>query len=330
MTKRTGDVAFGWLVLVGAAACGADPDDASTTVAQQLAPNLAANPSFESGSNGDASSWTERSTFTRSNTRVHTGSWSLRGRAQAGGVSAMSAATPVKANTSYRLSGWIYRSNATGNAYLDLNDVASDPHLATTTAGSWQFVTGTWKSGASTSVVIRCVTENVNADVWFDDVSLTEEEATPPPVPPPVAPSLLANPSFELGTTTDATSWTETPSFTRNGASAHGGTSSLRATAATGGVSATSASIAVQPNATYRVSGWIYRTNATGNLHTGFIEEFWKRRPPLEAGPDVTAAAALAAALHTSTRKPSNGEAGSAVTSVPSRWQTAGRDGLLR
>ena len=65
-----------------------------------------------------------------------------------------------------------------------------------------------------------------------------------------------------------------------------------------------------------------------GNLHTGFIDEFWKRRPPLEARPEVTAVAALAAALHTAARaarcEPS------AAPSAPSRWQTAGRDALLR
>ena len=36
-----------------------------------------------------------------------------------------------------------------------------------------------------------------------------------------------------------------------------------------------------------------------GRLHTGFIEEFFRRRPPVSPPDDLTAVAALAAALHT-------------------------------
>jgi acetyl-CoA carboxylase biotin carboxylase subunit len=62
------------------------------------------------------------------------------------------------------------------------------------------------------------------------------------------------------------------------------------------------------------------------NLHTGFIDEFFQRRRPLEPPPDLAAVAALAAALHTAARKPLDSTAAHSA----SRWQTSGRDGLLR
>ncbi|MEO8596791.1 MAG: acetyl-CoA carboxylase biotin carboxylase subunit [Candidatus Solibacter sp.] len=64
------------------------------------------------------------------------------------------------------------------------------------------------------------------------------------------------------------------------------------------------------------------------NLHTGFIEEFWKRRPPLEADAGVVAAAALAAALH-ATRAPSEAGSNGGAPSA-SAWRDAGRESLLR
>ncbi len=63
-----------------------------------------------------------------------------------------------------------------------------------------------------------------------------------------------------------------------------------------------------------------------GNLHTGFIEEFFARRTPPEPPEDVRAAAALAAALHTAARAP----AGEARNPGASRWLDTGRSGLLR
>jgi len=65
-----------------------------------------------------------------------------------------------------------------------------------------------------------------------------------------------------------------------------------------------------------------------GHLHTGFIDEFWKRRPPLEACAELNVVAALAAALHTAARTKRSEPA--SVTATPSRWQSTGRDTLLR
>jgi acetyl-CoA carboxylase, biotin carboxylase subunit len=65
-----------------------------------------------------------------------------------------------------------------------------------------------------------------------------------------------------------------------------------------------------------------------GNLHTGFIAEFWERRPPLEASAELSAVAALAAALHATA--PTTRKEPLAIPAAPSRWQALGRDSLLR
>jgi len=63
-----------------------------------------------------------------------------------------------------------------------------------------------------------------------------------------------------------------------------------------------------------------------GNLHTGFIEDFFRRHDRPEPPPDLAAVAALAAAIHTVARKPD------AVrpTGHASPWLEAGRSDLLR
>ncbi len=64
-----------------------------------------------------------------------------------------------------------------------------------------------------------------------------------------------------------------------------------------------------------------------GRLHTGFIEEFFARTRAAEAPAEVRAVAALAAALHATTR---NGNGGAAPAGNGNRWLQAGRSDLLR
>jgi acetyl-CoA carboxylase biotin carboxylase subunit len=63
-----------------------------------------------------------------------------------------------------------------------------------------------------------------------------------------------------------------------------------------------------------------------GALHTGFIEEFFQRRPAIAVPEDATAVAALVAALHLASRKvePAHTAPGA------SAWLRAGREDLLR
>jgi acetyl-CoA carboxylase biotin carboxylase subunit len=62
-----------------------------------------------------------------------------------------------------------------------------------------------------------------------------------------------------------------------------------------------------------------------GNLHTGFIEEFFARSQPAESPDDMRVVAALAAALHASKRP-----AQEKRTEAASGWLQAGRSELLR
>lgn len=62
------------------------------------------------------------------------------------------------------------------------------------------------------------------------------------------------------------------------------------------------------------------------NLHTGFIDEFFERNRAPQPPPDLKAAAALAAALHTVSR----GKTAAMPSAQTSAWLEAGRKGLLR
>lgn len=64
-----------------------------------------------------------------------------------------------------------------------------------------------------------------------------------------------------------------------------------------------------------------------GNLHTGFIEEFFARHRAADAPAEMRAVAALAAALHVSKR---NGNGAAPAAASPSRWVETGRSDLLR
>ena len=64
----------------------------------------------------------------------------------------------------------------------------------------------------------------------------------------------------------------------------------------------------------------------TGALHTGFIEEFFRRTRAQEPPPEFAIAAALAAALHSMSSKPESAP----PAAGPSAWLRAGREDLLR
>jgi acetyl-CoA carboxylase, biotin carboxylase subunit len=63
------------------------------------------------------------------------------------------------------------------------------------------------------------------------------------------------------------------------------------------------------------------------NLHTGFIEEFFARHEGPRAPAELTAVAALAAALHAMSRAP---QSAPASKSAASAWLSSGRGELLR
>jgi acetyl/propionyl-CoA carboxylase alpha subunit len=64
-----------------------------------------------------------------------------------------------------------------------------------------------------------------------------------------------------------------------------------------------------------------------GNLHTGFIDEFFERHDAPKAPPDLPAVAALVAALHTLKR---NGNGAAKAPPAASAWKEIGRNEMLR
>ncbi|HEY0699717.1 MAG TPA: hypothetical protein VGD43_18120, partial [Micromonospora sp.] len=221
--------------------------------------NGVANPSFETAgtSAADAANWTEGSSHTRSGDRFHSGGWSLRSTYTGTGTSTRAPAIAVVPNTSYLLSGWIYRAATTGAAYIDMSDIPGELNLDATQTGSWEYVSGTWNSGAATSVTIRLVTDHTpNGAIWFDDVTLEPANQ-------------VANPSFETAGTSgaDATSWTEGSGHARASDVVHGGGWALKSTYTGAGSSTRSAPIPVTPNTTYTLSGHIWASNSTGNAY---------------------------------------------------------------
>ncbi len=65
-----------------------------------------------------------------------------------------------------------------------------------------------------------------------------------------------------------------------------------------------------------------------GLLHTGFIDDFLRRKaaPAVDGDPDLEHVAAMIGAIHTITHAP----AAQPRLNAPSRWRTQGREGLLR
>jgi len=149
--------------------------------------NLVQNPSFEiagTGGAADAANWTEGVNHARANDKFNTGSWSLKSTYRSTGTDTLQTVS-IATNVTYTYSGYIWRTNTVGGAYLDMNDIVGELTLPGTVAGSWQFVTGTWNSGSFTSVTLRAVTDgSPTGDIWFDDITLVGPAAPTPTVTP--------------------------------------------------------------------------------------------------------------------------------------------------
>lgn len=150
-------------------------DNGSATI------NALANGSFETGSGGTATGWSNGTNQARANDKAHDGSYALKSTATSTSVSSTSAT--VTANTIYKLSAWIYKNNDNGVAYVDMNDIAGEAQAgvnAGTGGGEWTYSEATWYSGSATSVTIRAVVDNSPTDaIWFDDIRLTPLGASP-------------------------------------------------------------------------------------------------------------------------------------------------------
>jgi hypothetical protein len=270
----------------------------SGSVVAQAGSNLVLNPGFETQGNsvGDAANWTEGTNHVRASDKFHTGGWSLHSTYRGAGTDTRTTAPiAVSPNTTYTYSGYIWRTNSTGAACMDMADLVGERQLCTRTTGSWQYLSGTWNSGSNTSLRLRLITDgSPTGDIWFDDISLdgpggtpvtdtpappvtnTSVPATNPPTNTSVPPitntpttdgNLVLNPGFETQGTSaaDAANWLEGTNHARSSDKFHTGGWSLRSTyQGTGTATRTTAAIAVNPNTTYTYSGYIWRTNSTG------------------------------------------------------------------
>ncbi len=147
-----------------------------------------ANSSFEAGSSTNAVGWNQTTYAYRDGARAKAGAYSMKLGGYSTTVATLSNYAKVRGSTHYRLSGWIYISSyGSGNVYLDLNDGNgegqnfTDLNLQanTGTVGSWQYVTGTFDTAASTAgVKVRCVKDGgYTTTAYFDGIEIREESA---------------------------------------------------------------------------------------------------------------------------------------------------------
>ncbi|MFL6162167.1 MAG: hypothetical protein ACJ74U_08060, partial [Jatrophihabitantaceae bacterium] len=188
--------------------------------AARAAANGVANPSFETAgaSAADALNWTEGINHARSSDRVHSGSWALKSSYTGTGTSTRSDPITVTPNTTYTLSGYIWATNTTGGAYIDMSDLPGELTLPSRQTGAWEFLSGTWNSGSNTSVTLRLVTDgSPTAPIWFDDITLAQANT-------------VANPSFETAgaSAADALNWTEGINHARSSDRVHSGSWALK------------------------------------------------------------------------------------------------------
>jgi hypothetical protein len=273
--------------------CGTCPTNTPTNT-QAPSSNVLQNPGFETAGTGgaaDAANWTEGTNHARASDKFNTGAWSLKSTFRSTGTNTQQTASVV-ASTSYTFSGYIWRTNTVGGACLDMSDLVGELQHCVTTAGSWQFKSGTWNSGTNTSVTIRAITDgSPTGDIWFDDISLTGPGGGGPtntPTNTPVAPTntptntpigptntptntpvpsgnVVQNPGFETAgaSSADAASWTEGTLHARASDKFNTGAWSLKSTFRSTGTD-TRQTVTTTTNKTYTYSGYIWRTNSTG------------------------------------------------------------------
>src|SRR5512138_1825196 len=152
------------------------PTNTPITKPLPVAGNLVLNPGFEmaGSSAADAANWTEGANHTRASDKFNTGTWSLHSTYRGAGTDTRTTAPiAVNPNTTYTYSGYIWRTNSTGGACMDMADLVGERQLCTTASVSWQYLSGTWNSGSNTSVTLRLITDgSPTGDIWFDDISL--------------------------------------------------------------------------------------------------------------------------------------------------------------
>ncbi|MFI1964116.1 carbohydrate binding domain-containing protein, partial [Streptomyces pathocidini] len=178
---------------------------AATQAAQ--AANLALNPGYESGLSGWTCSAATGATVT---SPVHGGSAALKATPTSADNARCAQTVAVQPNSDYTLSAWVQGSYV----YLGASGTGTtDVSTWTPSAPSWQQLTTTFRTGASTtSVTIHTNGWYAQPAYYADDISLTGPGGGGDPVQVPSAPTGLA-----VGATTAssvALSWSTTTGAT--------------------------------------------------------------------------------------------------------------------
>ena len=230
-------------VLLPVLAAGTAQAQAAQAQAPQAQTNLLANPGFEAGT---TAGWTCSALDTVVASPVHSGSHALAGAASSSDDAQCSQAVSVQPSTSYTLTGFVQ-----GNyAFIgDSGTGSSDTSAWTPSAASWQQLSTTFSTGASTTSV------TIYVHGWYgqgtynaDDLSLTGPAGGGGGGTAPGAPANLTI----TGTTSSSVSlsWTA-PSGTVSGYNVYQNGS--RATSVTG-TSATVTGLAASTSYTFTVS----------------------------------------------------------------------------
>lgn len=128
------------------------------------------------GSIESSDGWTLGSSHTVASDRVLNGSFSLKSNLIGAGDAASTIDFPVRSNSTYKISGWIYKENGAGTAMIDLNDVANEVQLIVGNnigGGEWTYVSGEYSTGGQSTMTLRCVTsDGPTGPIWFDDIKV--------------------------------------------------------------------------------------------------------------------------------------------------------------
>ncbi|MEV6007833.1 RICIN domain-containing protein [Streptomyces sp. NPDC051976] len=201
------------------------------------------NPGFESGSLSPWYAWNSSVVSTES---PRTGGYALKiGTSEASAEQVVS----VQPNTTYRLSGWLKSGAAGEPMVLGVKDNYGGPgKSATTSSTSYTEADVVFTTGAgNTQATVYCYKNTSSAPGYCDDVALI----------PISSPNLMGNPGFESGSLSPWYAWNNS---VVSAESPRSGGYALKI-----GTSEASAEqvVSVQPNTTYRLSGWL-KSGAAG------------------------------------------------------------------
>jgi Fibronectin type III domain/Carbohydrate binding domain len=171
LTARVAAMLACLLAVTSVAAVAGTPAGAST--------NLVTNPGFETG---NLSGWTCSGLDSVVTSPVHSGSHALAGAASSSDDAECSQVVQVQPSSDYTLSAWVEGD------YVYVGDSGTggtDTDAWTPSASSWQQLTTSFSTGASTtSVTIYLHGWYGQGTYYADDVSLTGPGGSPPQAPP--------------------------------------------------------------------------------------------------------------------------------------------------